>query len=173
MGVIFMREKVYNRIATIEYAKKWAYRRNPNYYNYDNIGGDCTNFVSQCIYAGSKIMNYDRYGWYYNDANNKSASWTGVEYLYKFLINNRSIGPYGKEAKIEELEIGDIIQLSFDGKIFGHTLLVVQEMNKENPIFEQKNILVATHTFDSYGRGILSYNFDKMRCIHIDAVKFL
>ena len=41
-----MREMEYNRNAAIEYAKKWAYKRNPNYYNFDLNGGDCTNFVS-------------------------------------------------------------------------------------------------------------------------------
>ena len=35
----------YNRQKTIEYAKKWAYGRNNKYYNFDNIGGDCTNFI--------------------------------------------------------------------------------------------------------------------------------
>ena len=41
-----------------EYANKWAFSRNPKYYNFDNIGGDCTSFVSQCILAGSNVMNY-------------------------------------------------------------------------------------------------------------------
>ena len=42
-----MKEKKYDRDKVIEYAKKWAYSRNPQYYNYDGIGGDCTNFASQ------------------------------------------------------------------------------------------------------------------------------
>ena len=55
----------YNREQAIDYAKKWAYKRNPRYYNYDPLGGDCTNFISQCVYAGSKVMNYNKvYGWY-------------------------------------------------------------------------------------------------------------
>ena len=55
----------YNRVQALEYAKKWAYARNPDYYNFDPVGGDCTSFVSQCIYAGSKTMNYQKdTGWY-------------------------------------------------------------------------------------------------------------
>ena len=50
-----MKEIQYNRTATYEYAKKWAYTRNPKYYSFDNIGGDCTIFISQCIYEGAKI----------------------------------------------------------------------------------------------------------------------
>ena len=52
-----MKEIKYNREQACEYAKKWAYKRNPKYYNFDAVGGDCTSFVSQCIYAGIKEMN--------------------------------------------------------------------------------------------------------------------
>ena len=45
-----MKIKKYKKDDSVKYAKKWAYLRNPKYYNYDAIGGDCTNFVSQCIY---------------------------------------------------------------------------------------------------------------------------
>ena len=75
-----MKNKPYNRPEAISYAKKWAFKRNPNYYNFDTVGGDCTSFVSQCIYAGSKVMNYQKdIGWYYINGNNKSPSWSGVE----------------------------------------------------------------------------------------------
>ena len=106
----------YNRENIYKYAQKWALSRNPKYYNYEYIGGDCTNFVSQCIYAGCGQMNYNRLnGWYSINANNKSPSWTGVEFLYDFLISNKEAGPKGEVASIDKLEIGDIIQLSFDG----------------------------------------------------------
>ena len=79
----------YNRQKAKEYAKIWAYKRNPRYYNYDSLGGDCTNFISQCIYAGSGVMNYTKtYGWYYNNANDKSPSWTGVDFLYNFFVRS-------------------------------------------------------------------------------------
>ena len=42
----------YNPSKAVAYAKKWAYGRNPNYKDYDPLGGDCANFVSQCIMAG-------------------------------------------------------------------------------------------------------------------------
>ena len=76
----------YNRLKATEYALKWALSRNPQYYNYDELGGDCTNFISQCLYAGTGEMNYRGYGWYYINANQKSPSWTGVRFLYEFLI---------------------------------------------------------------------------------------
>ena len=48
----------YDRRLAVNYAKKWALSRNPKYYDYDNLGGDCTNFISQCIYAGAKDRRY-------------------------------------------------------------------------------------------------------------------
>ena len=48
----------YNRKKAVEYALKWALDRNPRYLDYDDLGGDCTNFISQCLYAGIEEMNY-------------------------------------------------------------------------------------------------------------------
>ena len=56
----------YNRRAAVAYAHKWAYTRNPAFYDFSEIGGDCTNFASQCLYAGTGIMNFTPdFGWYY------------------------------------------------------------------------------------------------------------
>lgn len=149
----------YNSKIAVEYAKKWALSRNPAYYNYDNVGGDCTNFISQCLYAGKREMNYRGYGWYYKNANNKSASWTGVEYLYKFLINNKNEGPRGSLIEKEKLELGDLIQLSFDGVVYGHTLIVSE--------IRDDNIKICAHTVDSKNRDLDTYNYKKIRYLHI------
>ena len=153
---------MYNREAVYEYAKKWAYGRNPKYYNFDPVGGDCTNFVSQCIYAGCGQMNYNRNnGWYYIDGNNKSPSWTGVEFLYSFLATNNNLGPKGEETTIDKLEIGDVVQLSFNGQIFSHSLIVVENGTNTN------NTLIAAHTYDIFGKSVSEYGYEKYRCIHI------
>ena len=157
----------YNRSQVVEYAKKWAFSRNPQYYNFDNIGGDCTNFVSQCIYAGSNKMNYTKdKGWYYINGNNKSPSWSGVEFLYQFLINNKSVGPCGDKVDQTKIEIGDIAQLSFDGQKFSHTLIIVDLKNK----YTLSGIKIASHTLDSYNKAISEYNFEQVRFIHIKEV---
>ena len=153
----------YNRQKVYGYAKKWAYSRNPKYYNYDAIGGDCTNFVSQCIFAGCGQMNYNKgNAWYYINGNNKSPSWTGVEFLYNFLLSNKGAGPFGKETTIDKLEIGDIIQLNFNGNKFSHTLVVVQ--NSQNIM----NTLVSAHSDDVFGKRVIDYKFNHYRCIHVD-----
>lgn len=163
-----MEEIQYNRQKVLDYAQKWAYGRNPQYYNFDSVGGDCTSFVSQCIYAGSDIMNYSKQnGWYYINGNNKSPSWSGVEFLYNFLTTNKLVGPYGKEVSKNEIEIGDIAQLSFNGTSFGHTLLITKIVNKS----ALNQIFISSHTFDSFNKRIAEYDFEKIRFVHIEGVR--
>ena len=154
----------YDRIRAVEYANKWAYRRNPAYYDFSELGGDCTNFVSQCLYAGSGIMNYTPiYGWYYINASNRTASWTGVEYLYNFLINNKGAGPQGEDAELKRIMAGDIVQLKFTGSdIFHHTPIVV-DAGSGTP----ETVLVAAHSVDCNCRPISSYNYSALRPVHI------
>ncbi len=163
-----MKEVDYNRQKVVEYAKKWAYSRNPKYYNFDNVGGDCTNFVSQCIYSGSNVMNYSKQnGWYYINGNNKAPAWSGVEFLYNFLTKNKLEGPYGEDVKQNQIEIGDIAQLSFNGKTFSHTLLITKIGNR----LDLNQIFISSHTFDSFNKRISEYNFEKIRFIHINKVR--
>ena len=42
----------YNPDAAVTYARKYCKNYNPNYPSYRNSGGDCANFVSQCLIAG-------------------------------------------------------------------------------------------------------------------------
>ena len=161
-----MREIEYNRNLAVSYARKWAFSRNPAYYDFDGIGGDCTNFASQCLYAGVDVMNYTPdLGWYYRSPTDRSAGWTGVEYFYNFLIANAQtgvgtgVGPFAKLVGISELQIGDFIQLGRETGDFYHTLLVVG--------FNGNIPLVATHSYDALNRTLTSYRFEKMRCLHI------
>lgn len=154
----------YNREAALAYAKKWAFKRNPQFYDFSKLGGDCTNFASQCIYAGAKIMNYTPiYGWFYNNANDRTASWTGVEYLYNFLINNDGVGPFAEETDLKNLQIGDIVQLGRANGDFYHSPVVVG--------FSRGQILVAAHSYDAFNKPLNSYNFAVARGVHILGVR--
>ena len=154
----------YDREAALLYARKWAYRRNPAYLNFDGIGGDCTNFASQCIYTGCGIMNYTPVtGWFYITADNRTASWTGVEFLYNFLVRNEGAGPYAEETDISALEIGDIIQLGRETGDFYHTCVVCG--------FRAGVPLVAAHTYDTFGKPLNAYRFEKVRFLHIAGVR--
>lgn len=158
----------YDRAAAVRYAHIWAYGRNPRYYDYENIGGDCTNFASQCIYAGAGVMNYTpTFGWYYIDANKKAPAWTGVEYLYNFLVRKKpSVGPAAVEAPMERIQPGDIVQLSFDGVGWQHSPVVVAADRPRS----YADILVAAHSFDADDRPLATYGFTKARFLHITGV---
>lgn len=154
----------YDRAAVLQYARKWAFGRNPKYYDFNDIGGDCTNFASQCIYAGAKVMNYTpTFGWYYISTNDRSPSWTGVEYLYNFLIGNSGVGPFAEATTLDKLKVGDIIQLGKATGDFYHSPVVVG--------FSHGDILVAAHTYDAFNRPLSSYSFDRARGIHILGVR--
>ena len=158
-----LRELIYNREAAVNYARRWALERNPRYYNFDNIGGDCTNFASQCIYAGAGIMNYTpELGWFYRTASDRTPSWTGVEFLYKFLVNNLSVGPFGHVVAANEVQPGDIVQLGRSENDFYHTPVITSIF----PI-----IRVAAHTHDALDKPLSSYIYKVERFIHIDGVR--
>lgn len=154
----------YNRIAAVRYALKWAYARNPHYYDFQDIGGDCTNFVSQCMYAGSGVMNFSQEnGWYFISTNDRSPSWTGVVFLRNFLLTNQGAGVYGELAELNELAVGDVIQLANENGTFYHSLIVSYIARPAVP----RNIFVCAHTMDARNRRLSAYNYALAQGIHI------
>lgn len=156
----------YDREAAVSYARKWAFSRNPKYYNFNGLGGDCTNFASQCLYAGANIMNYTPdIGWYYRSVNDRAAAWTGVEYFYRFLTENaenpigNGDGPFAEETDIRGLQIGDFVQFGRETGDFYHTPVVVG--------FSGGVPLLAAHSYDAFGRSLTSYSFERIRYLHI------
>jgi len=159
----------YNRPAAVAYAHEWAMGRNPRYGDFSNIGGDCSNFISQCLIAGGAVMNETRdTGWYYHSMNSRAAGWSAVPYLYKFLVNNGGRGPFGHEIPLEELELGDIIQLKFAGMAdYSHSLLIVSMEKPPIPA----NIRIAAHSYDCDDRPLDTYSYVNARGIHIDGIR--
>lgn len=160
----------YNREKAVAYAQTWAKARNPRFYDYSAIGGDCTNFISQCILAGGGIMNHTpTFGWYYIDANRKAPAWTGVPYLYNFLTRTTGgPGPVGQDAEVSEMTPGDIIQLAFrETGAFGHSLIVV----KAGQPAALQNILINTHSYDRKEYPLAHYFYSRIRFIKIIGVR--
>lgn len=155
----------YDRNAALRYAHTWAYGRNPAYYDYEKLGGDCTNFASQCLYAGTGVMNFTpTFGWYYLDANRKAPAWTSVPYFYQFITRpQKNPGPFGVQTGLEKLLPADFIQIRFTEKGFGHTPIVVSTGQPPTP----ENTLVAAHSYDADWRPLNSYQYQEIRCLHI------
>ncbi len=156
--------KEYDRDRAYQYARRWAFDRNPLFADFAGIGGDCTNFISQAVYAGSCQMNYTPlFGWYYVSSTDRTPSWTGVEFFYNFITTNQGVGPYATEVGPNGLEVGDVIQLGRRNGDFYHTLLVTGE---ENGMF-----LVAAHSEDSFDRRLDTYRYQRIRFLHIEGVR--
>ncbi len=159
----------YDRKAAVAYARKWAFARNPRYYNFNQLGGDCTNYASQCLFAGAPFMNFTPdLGWYYRSLNDRAAAWTGVEYFYNFLIGNLKgvgdgRGPFGEQTDVGELEVGDFVQFGRKTGDFYHTPVIVG--------FQGKIPLLAAHSYDAFARPLYTYRFDRIRGIHVLGVR--
>ena len=157
--------KEYDREKAVAYARKYAFTQNSFFGNFAGIGGNCTNFVSQCIYAGGCVMNYrPTFGWYYISLDDRSPSWTGVEYFYNFITENVDVGPFGRVIKSDEAEMGDVIQLGRETEGYYHTLLIVG--------FDGEDPLVAAQTDNAYARRLSSYDYDYSRFIKILGIRF-
>ena len=162
--------KEYNRERALEYARRWALSRNPLFYDFTGGGGNCTNFVSQCLLAGSLVMNpTETFGWYYVDVNNRAPSWTGVREFYEFMcgigdfaLKSERQGPFCEEVTREKIEIGDVVQLANMRGEFYHSLLVSG--------FQNGNILVAAQSNDALDRPLSTYNYSTARFLHVQGV---
>ncbi|MBO5649479.1 MAG: amidase domain-containing protein [Clostridia bacterium] len=156
--------KPYRRAHAVEYARRWALSRNALFTAFDALGGDCTNFVSQCLFAGCCVMNgTPTFGWYYRAPGDYAPAWTGVVYLHQFLTTNMDVGPVGIEIPPESAEMGDVIQLARADGTYYHSLLV-SGMRDGIP-------LVCAHDNDALDRPLDSYTYDTARAIHITGVR--
>ena len=164
----------YDRRRAVEYARRWALSRNPLFVDFTKIGGNCTNFVSQCILAGVPIMNYTpTFGWYYISGDDRAPAWSGVDELYNFLIGapaftaeNKGYGPFAIDAReAQTVNVGDVIQLSNEEGSFYHSLIISD--------FTENDILVCAHTDNALDRPLSTYNYASLRIIHIDGAKLL
>ena len=150
----------YDHEAAVRYAAKWALSRNPLYLDFEELGGDCTNFISQCLYAGIPEMNYgNSNGWYYLNSHSRSPSWAGMLFLFDFLVQNRSSGPRGQLINAADARPGDVAQLGDSIKGFHHSLLVVSVQNGE--------IFAAAHSEDVWMKRLSEYGAELARFLHI------
>jgi len=91
-------------------------------------------------------MNFTKdFGWYYINANNKAPAWTGVEYFYNFMPRKEpTVGLVTQEASISQMELRDVVQLSFDGEGWNHSPVGVRLLRR--PAMQTTGLSAATTT---------------------------
>ena len=164
-------ELPYLRERAVEYALRWALSRNPLFPDFTGIGGDCTNFISQCVLAGSCVMNETLdFGWYYYSPTNRAPAWSGVSYFYDFLtgapdfaMENGGVGPFGIEVPTQQIRLGDVVQLANTQGVYYHTLIVTG--------MDGDDLLVCAHTDDARNRPLSTYNYATARFLHIQGTR--
>lgn len=108
----------YNADTAVSYARQYALSYNSAYNSYKGKGGDCANFVSQCLFAGGLST----------DATWKpyTTAWNGANALRIYLRDNKKYTCYAKgNISLSNISIGDLLwEVGSDGTGFGHVTIV-------------------------------------------------
>jgi len=127
IGLITRAASTYNANGAATYANTYALSPNPNYFNLESIGGDCTNFASQVLHEGGGIpMHYGASGyntsWFYTSPSNRSTSWAGAQYLYDYMHSDYSKINW-TASSWSSISNGDLIQVGTPTNIY-HSMIV-------------------------------------------------
>jgi hypothetical protein len=134
----------YDRSQAVQYAAMWWSSFNPMFRAFQD---DCTNFISQCLWAGGMPMEVtgrrDQGWWYLGPNENWSYSWAVAHSLRWYLdVSGRG----EKRESARQLELGDVISYDWDGDhTWQHNTIVVGFDPDGEP-------LVAAHTAAAWGR---------------------
>ena len=133
---------LYDGTAAASYAVTWAKDRNPMWPSGAPAfkGGDCSNFVSQALYAGGWPMIWSgdapHLEWWCTEPalrskpeNKKrgtaSGTWGSADNFRRFLQHSSRARP----CKISELDLGDVMQLFLGNYDFAsHTMMVTSKL---------------------------------------------
>jgi hypothetical protein len=139
--------KVFNRTAAAGYALKYVTKYNPEWPSFTGKGGDCTNFVSQALFAGGWTMRTDGVNgtllWFCGNADHpslRSHSWANAGEFTKYL----STTDRARKCRMIDLALGDVVQLR-DYSIIHHTLIVTGVLPNS---MKQPVVFVTYHTND-------------------------
>ncbi|RKP48979.1 hypothetical protein D7Z26_20640 [Cohnella endophytica] len=145
----------YFREETVAYAERWWNEPNPGYEKFEV---NCTNYVSQCLFAGGAPMNYTGRrpsGWWYKgySGNNEnwSFSWAVANSLQHYLGNPRALGLRAHAVSgPEALKLGDVICYDWDGNgRVGHNVIVTAITPEGMPLVNA-NTVSSRHRYWDY-----------------------
>lgn len=183
----------YNRAKAKAYIDTYWKNYNPSYPSFSHGGGDCTNFVSQVLYAGGMPWVDDG-----NPANHKKStnwyckpgatakdsdrritfSWKIAAVFKAHWINRvaqHRIYSYAEAIKninaiADSVYLGDVVQFCYSSGVPYHTLAITG-FNRD-PEYKIRDIVLASHDIDSNRRSLyrtmLKYPADyKLRVYNI------
>lgn len=161
---------IYNSKNACIYAKMYWKNYNINYPNWHGLGGDCANFISQCLIAGGlnkngtpKNNSASNLNFWYSygidtDITKVSSTWRGANafkyYWEKNAVDYKYFDKYTNEA-FKYGKIGDFISLiNPSTKQAYHTMLVIDyETTKDH-----KDLLCAQHSPDLFNTRLSNKN---------------
>lgn len=165
----------YDRQGAVDYARRWVGTRSGDWPDYSRNGGNCQNFVSQCLLAGGVPMDTQGpavWKWYGGTPDNlprmtgRSASWSSVRDFLDYAQENSGCGlaasvdvPYYSGSP------GDVIHLG-TGDRWRHTVLISQVLAGEDG--EPVDYLICSNTADLLDFPVGAYCYTRQMLIRID-----
>ncbi|OXM14026.1 amidase domain-containing protein [Paenibacillus herberti] len=149
------RASKYQRELVAAYADQWWQEPNPAYEEFEV---NCTNYVSQCVFAGEAPMNYTgkrESGWWYKGRSGGqeqwSYSWAVSNALHLYLSFPRSTGMRAITVdSAAELNLGDVITYDWNGDgRFQHTTVVTAFDGDGMPLVNA-NTVPSRHRYWDY-----------------------
>ncbi|MBR1390481.1 MAG: amidase domain-containing protein [Lachnospiraceae bacterium] len=149
------------------YALQYALTPNSSYADFTNYGGDCTNFISQCLYAGGKSMHYGTaYSgncWYYTTSTNRSSTWTGASQFRNYVLSSNSQLNMSTSSWSSVVN-GDIIQLLSSGSAY-HSLIIT---GIAYGTYVRSDLLVCAHTTNRRHVSLQAYYSGTKAYYHVN-----
>ncbi|TYP70598.1 amidase domain-containing protein [Paenibacillus methanolicus] len=162
----------YRRDLAAEYADRWWNEANPAYENFEV---NCTNYVSQCLFAGQAPMNYtgkrDSGWWYKGRAGGReswSYSWAVSNALQIYLGATRRVGLRAEAVEsASELALGDVIMYDWSGDgRFQHSTIVTAFDASGMPLVNA-NTVPSRHRYWDYKDSYAWTEQTRYRFFHI------
>lgn len=156
---IEMRASSYSSSDAVAYAEKYYDTYNSAYPNWASYGGDCANFISQCLYAGGKSMQgtpgtstaaQNWSNWFSTgsscDTKNVSSTWRGANAFKSYWQNNARAYSTFSAVDADAYNYGfkgDAVSLLNSNGSAYHTLIIVGYDTTK------KDFIVAAHTYNT------------------------
>lgn len=169
--------QTYDREAAVAYANEWvdddSIIRNDAWGLYDIYGGNCNNFISQCLYAGDIPMDLTgtQWKWYSDDLNNnggaygRTSSWTGVDDFFTYAQENTGTGLVADTTlNTYAGEIGDVLQYGTENEWHHSVIITGLIYDDDGNVIDY---LINSNTTDRENYPASAYAYSNLRLIKV------